>query len=109
MLAWLAVSPVTGAAVVAIGWALRRTDELCRPRRFPWVTVALLLALGAAAAVPGVLRASQERRLGTAASVLAGARVAVRCQSFGGGGVDARPPLGDVRGRAAGAPQPGAR
>jgi hypothetical protein len=79
VLTWLAVALGTGAAVVAIGWAVRRTDELGRPRRFPWVTVALLLALGAGAAVPGVLRASQERRLGTAASVLAGARVAVRC------------------------------
>ena len=106
MLTWLAVALVTGAAVVAIGWALRRTDELGRPRRFPWVTVALLLALGAGAAVPAVLRASQERRLGTAASVLAGARVAVRCQSFGGAFVDAGPELGYVRWRADGSPEP---
>jgi hypothetical protein len=77
--------------VVAIGWALRRTDELGRPRRFPWVTVAPLLALGAGAAAPEVPRAFQERRPGTAASVLAGARVAVRCQSFGGAFVDAGP------------------
>ena len=67
MLTWLAVALLTGAAVVAIGWGLRRTDELGRPRRFPWVTVALLLAMGVGAAVPGVLRASQERRLGGAA------------------------------------------
>lgn len=106
MLTWLAVALGTGAAVVAIGWALRRTDELGRPRRFPWVTVALLLALGAGAAVPAVLRASQERRLGTAASVLAGARVAVRCQSFGGAFVDAGPELGYVRWRADGSPEP---
>jgi hypothetical protein len=106
VLTWLAVALGTGAAVVAIGWAVRRTDELGRPRRFPWVTVALLLALGVAAAVPGVLRASQERRLGTAASVLAGARVAVRCQSFGGAFVDAGPELGYVRWRADGSPEP---
>ena len=84
MLTWLAVALLTGAAVVAIGWGLRRTDELGRPRRFPWVTVALLLVMGVGAAVPGVLLASQERRLGGAASALAGARVAVRCQSLGG-------------------------
>lgn len=106
MLTWLAVALVTGAAVVATGWAVRRTDELGRPRRFPWVSVALLLALGAGAAVPGVLRASQERRLGTAASVLAGARVAVRCQSFGGAFVDAGPELGYVRWRTDGSPEP---
>lgn len=106
MLTWLAVALLAGAAVVAIGWGLRRADELGRPRRFPWVTVALLLALGAGAAIPEVLRASQERRLGTAASVLAGARVAVRCQSFGGAFVDAGPELGYVRWRADGSPEP---
>lgn len=87
MLTWLAVALLTGAAVVAIGWGLRRTDELGRPRRFPWVTVALLLAMGVGAAVPGVLRASQERRLG-------------------GAGVDEGPELGYVRWRADGSPEP---
>jgi hypothetical protein len=106
VLTWLAAALVSGAVVVAIGWGRRRTDELGRPRRFPWVSVALLLAMGAGAAVPGVLRASQERRLGGAASVLAGARVAVRCQSFGGAFVDAGPELGYVRWRADGSPEP---
>jgi hypothetical protein len=59
-----------------------------------------------AAAVPGVLRGQQERRLGGAASVLAGARVAVRCQSFGGAFVDAGPELGYVRWGADGKPEP---
>jgi hypothetical protein len=53
-----------------------------------------------------VLRVHQERRLGGAASALAGARVAVRCQSFGGAFVDARPELGYVRWRADGKPEP---
>lgn len=106
MLTWLAVALLAGAAVTATGWGLRRTDGLGRPRRFPWVTVALLLAMAAGAAVPGILRASQERRLGGAASVLAGARVAVRCQSFGGSFVDAGPELGYVRWRADGSPEP---
>jgi hypothetical protein len=106
VLTWLAVALLAGSAVVAIGWGLRRADELGRPRRFPWVTVALLQAMGIGAAVPGVLRASQERRLGGAASVLAGARVAVRCQSFGGAFVDAGPELGYVRWRADGSPEP---
>ena len=62
--------------------------------------------MGVGAAVPGVLRASQERRLGGAASALAGARVAVRCQSLGGAFVDAGPELGYVRWRADGSPEP---
>jgi hypothetical protein len=103
---FMAVALLTGAAVAAIGWGLRRTDELGRPRQFPWVTVALLLALGVGAAVPGVLRASQERRLGGAASALAGSRVAVRCQSLGRAFVDAGPELGYVRWRADGHPEP---
>jgi hypothetical protein len=53
-----------------------------------------------------VLRARQERHLAGAASVLAGARVAVRCQSLGGAVVDAGPELGYVRWRADGTPEP---
>lgn len=106
MLTWLAVALLAGAAVAATGWGLRRTDGLGRPRRFPWVTVTLLLAMGMGAAVPGMVRASQERRLGGAASVLAEARVAVRCQSFGGSFVDAGPELGYVRWRPDGSPEP---
>ena len=106
MLTWLAVALFGGAVAVAGGWGWRRSDELGRPRPFPWVSVALLLALAVAGAVPGLLRASQERRLGRAASVLAGARVAVRCQSLGGAFVDGGPELGYVRWRADGRPEP---
>jgi hypothetical protein len=106
VLTWLAVALGGGAVAVAAGWALGRADELGRPRRFPWVSVTLLLAAAVAAAVPGVVRAGQERRLGGAASALAGARVAVRCQSFGGTFVDAGPELGYVRWRADGRPEP---
>jgi uncharacterized membrane protein YeaQ/YmgE (transglycosylase-associated protein family) len=37
--------------VVAVAWARRRVDELGRPRRFPWVSVGLLLAMASSAAV----------------------------------------------------------
>jgi hypothetical protein len=96
VLTWFAVALAGGAVAVAVGWGLRRSDGLGRPRPFPWVSVALLvlLAVAGAGAVPGVLRAHQERRLGRAASVLAGARVAVRCQTLGGAFVDAGPELG---------------
>jgi len=74
VLSVLAVALAGGAVAVAAGWCLRRSDELGRPRPFPLVSVALLVALAVAGAVPGVLRAQQERRLGRAASALAATR-----------------------------------
>ena len=107
MLTWLAVALLAGAAVVAIGWGLRRADELGRPRRFPWVTRRPAAGHGRSAPPSrGCSGPRQERRLGGAASVLAGARVAVRCQSLGGAFVDAGPELGYVRWRADGSPEP---
>ena len=106
MLTWFAVALAGGAVAVGVGWRLRRFDELGRPRRFPWASVVVLSALAMAAAVPGVARASQERRLGGAASVLAGAPVAVRCQSLGQAVLDGGPELGYVRWRADGSPEP---
>ena len=106
MLTWFAVALAGGAVAVAVGWGLRRSDGLGRPHPFLWVSVALLVLLAVAGAVPGVLRAHQERRLGRAASVLAGARVAVRCQTLGGAFVDGGPELGYVRWRADGHPEP---
>jgi hypothetical protein len=105
VLTFIAVALGGGAVAVGVGWWLRRADELGRPRRFPWVTVVLLAALAVAAAVPGVARASQERRLGGAASVLAGSPVAVRCQSLGQAVLDGGPELGYVRWRADGSPE----
>jgi hypothetical protein len=106
VLTLVAVALAAGAVAVVAGWARRRTDELGRPRTFPRSSVALLLVLAVAAATPGVLRGRQERRLATAASVLAGAEVAVRCQTLGGAFVDAGPELGYVRWRADGSPEP---
>ena len=106
MLTFMAVALTGGAAAVAAGWGRQRVDELGRPRPFPWVSVVALVVLAVVAAVPGVLRSHQERRLGRAASVLAGARVAVRCQSLGGAFVDGGPELGYVRWRPDGSPEP---
>jgi hypothetical protein len=107
VLTFMAVALAGGAAAVLPPFlGRRRVDELGRPRRFPWVSVAALVALAVAAAVPGVVRAHQERRLGRAASVLAGARVAVRCQTLGGAFLDGGPELGYVRWRPDGSPEP---
>jgi hypothetical protein len=106
VLTFIAVALAVGAVAVGMGWWLRRADELGRPRRFPWVSVVVLSALAVAAVVPGVARASQERRLGAAASVLAGAPVAVRCQSLGQAVLDGGPELGYVRWRSDGTPEP---
>jgi hypothetical protein len=105
VLTWFAVALAGGATAVVVGWAVRRSDELGRPRPFPLVSVAALVALAVAAAVPGVVRAQQERRLGLAASVLAGSTVAVRCQSLGGAFVDGGTELGYVRWRPDGSPE----
>jgi hypothetical protein len=105
VLTLVAVALAAGAAAAGAGWGRRRSDELGRPRPFPWVTVVGLAALALVAAVPGMVRAHQERRLGRAASVLAGARVAVRCQSLGGAFVDGGPELGYVRWRPDGTPE----
>jgi hypothetical protein len=106
VLTWFALALCGAAAAVGAGWALHRRDELGRPRPFPWLSAGLLLAVAVAAAVPGVVRASQERRLGRAATVLAGSRVAVRCQSLGQAVLDGGPELGYVRWRADGSPEP---
>jgi hypothetical protein len=105
-LRWLSLALVLAAVVVAVRWYPRRTDDLGRPRPFPWIGMAVLVALAMAAATPGILRARQERRLARAASALAGVQVAVRCQTFGGAFVDAGPELGYVRWRADGTPEP---
>jgi hypothetical protein len=105
VLTFIAVALAGGAVAVGVGWWLRRADELGRPRRFPWASMVVLAALAVAAAAPGVARASQERRLGAAATALAGAPVAVRCQSLGQAVLDGGPELGYVRWRADGTPE----
>ena len=93
---WLCLALLAAAAALAVRWYPRRVDELGRRVAFPWVGVLLLVALAVATAVPGVLRGLEERRLSGVASALAGARVTVRCQGFGGAFVDAGAELGYV-------------
>jgi hypothetical protein len=106
VLTWLAVGLVAGAAVTAIGWGLRRTDELGRPRRFPWVTVTLLLVMGAAAAAPGgppdLPGAPPQRGRLDAGRGQGGGALPDRRRGLS----RRRPELGYVRWRADGSPEP---
>ena len=102
---WLCLALLAAAAALAVRWYPRRVDELGRRVAFPWVGVLLLVALAVATAVPGVLRGLEERRLSGVASALAGARVTVRCQGFGGAFVDAGAELGYVPYRPDGRPE----
>lgn len=96
---------VVGAAAVAGSWTGRRRDSLGRPRSFPVWSVSLLAVIGLAAAVPGVRRHQEERRLARVASVLAGTPVAVHCQSFTGALSDLGAELGFVKYGADGVPE----
>ena len=44
MLSWCIAGLLAAAVAVAVRWCLRRTDALGRPRRFPVVSVALLVS-----------------------------------------------------------------
>lgn len=67
-----------------------------RPRPFPWVATALLVALATAAIIPWLRRLDLERRLSAAASAMVGTAVDVNCQTFGGAFFDAGADLGYV-------------
>jgi hypothetical protein len=98
VLSWLAVLAALAAIAVSTRWYVGgRRDPLGRPVRFPTVSVVLLLLLACVAAYPGVNRKREERRLATAASVIAGANVRVVCQTLGGAFVDAGAEAGYVR------------
>ena len=83
MLTWCAAASIAAAVATTLRWWLGRRDALGRPRRFPTVSVAVLVLAGAVALVPVVRHASLERTLAGAASALVGAPVQVHCQGIG--------------------------
>ena len=105
MLTWLSFGLLASVAAVVARWLATRVDAIGRRRGFPWVSVVLLAALAAATAAPVVLDGLRERRLARVASAVVGAKVGVRCQSFGEAFVDARIELGYVRYRPDGRPE----
>jgi hypothetical protein len=106
VLTWLAVLAVLAALGMSGRWyAGGRRDSLGRPVRFPTITVVLLLIIACVAAYPGVRRRQEERRLGVAASAIAGVKVQVVCQTLSGALVDAGAEAGYVNWRPDGRPE----
>ncbi len=83
MLAWCVAGLLAAAAAVAVRWCLRRADALGRPRRFPIVSVALLVLPACVFAVPVWRHDRLQDRLGQAATALVGQDVEVHCQTAG--------------------------
>ena len=106
MLRWIALIAVAASAALAVRWALRRVDEIGRPRAFPRYSVAGLAILGVLAAIPVVRHDRLEHRLSAVASQLAGRAVTVHCQTAGEEFIDAGAELGFVRYDASGRPEP---
>ena len=102
----VSAAALTGGIAVSGRWLLRRRDALGRPRGFPVWSVSLLAVLAVAAAVPGVRRHSEEKRLSRVATALVGHPVKVRCQAVGQALADLGGELGWVAYDADGVPEP---
>jgi len=86
-----------GVAVLrAARWWSRRVDSLGRRNAFPSISVGLCVLLGSGALGDVALHRHTEHRLAAAASVLAGTRVSVHCQTFAEAWMDVGPELGVV-------------
>ncbi|MFN2539452.1 MAG: hypothetical protein ABR549_15055 [Mycobacteriales bacterium] len=101
----VSAAALTSGLALSGRWLMRQRDALGRPRGFPTWSVSLLAIVAVAAAVPGVRRRAEEKRLSGVASVLVGHPVAVRCQSVGQALADLGSELGYVKYDAAGRPE----
>jgi hypothetical protein len=105
VLAWCVAGLLAAAVTVAARWATRRTDGLGRPRRFPLVSVALLVVPACAFAVPVWRHDRLQDRLSEAATELVGHAVEVHCQTTGEEFVHVGSELGSVAVDADGRPE----
>jgi hypothetical protein len=105
VLTYVAIALGIAACAVAVRWTINREDALGRVRKFPTISVAVLLVLAVVATIPGYLRHKEEGRLSAVASQLAGRAVQVHCQTYGQSFVDAGAELGYVPYDAAGVPE----
>jgi hypothetical protein len=100
----LAVIAVIAACAIGIRGYLRRYDALGRRRRFPVISVSLLVVLAIVLALPGFLRHREEAKLDHVASILVGAPATVHCETLGNTFTDATGDLGYVKFDATGVP-----
>ena len=90
------IAAAAAVVVAARAW-VQPFDSIGRRRKFPKVTVTLLVVIAVALAVPTVLRHREEGRLAKVASVLVGQPVTVHCQTFGQTFTDLSGDLGYVK------------
>ncbi len=105
MLPWCVAGLLAAATAVAVRWSLRRTDALGRPRRFPAVSVALLVVPACAFAVQVWRHDRLQDRLSATASALVGRDVEVHCRTTGEEFVHVGSELGSVGVGADGRPE----
>lgn len=96
MLEFLAIVLVAAGAVIGVRWWRGRVDSIGRPVSLPW-SAWILPVLGLLVAIPVVRHHTEETRLARVATVLAGARATVHCQSGTAEWVDAGAELGYVK------------
>lgn len=104
MLLIFAVVAAAGAGSLSIRWYLRRYDALGRRRRFPTISVSLLVVLAILLAIPTFLRHREEAKLDRVASGLVGAHATVHCETLGNSFTDLSGDLGFVKFGADGVP-----
>jgi hypothetical protein len=96
VLAWLSLALAAVALALSVRWAFTRVDVLGRVQPFPVISVAATAVAALACAVPVLLHARLEHRLGAAASVVAGRGVEVHCQTLSQTWLSAHAELGYV-------------
>lgn len=105
MLLIFALVAVLGAAVLCGRWAMNRYDRVGRIRKFPTISVSLLLVVAIVLTLPTILRRHEEAKLDKVASVLVGQHATVHCETFGQTFTDLSGDLGFVKFGSDGVPQ----
>ncbi|BEP15704.1 hypothetical protein acdb102_40150 [Acidothermaceae bacterium B102] len=96
MLALIAVALLLGGLAVLGRWWLHRVDAIGRKVALPW-SAWMLPVMAGLVAIPVVRHHTEETRLSHVASVIAGVKATVHCQSGTAEWVDAGPELGYVK------------
>ena len=97
MLLILGAVALLGAVFLAGRWYLNQYDGVGRRRKFPTVSVVLLVLVAAGLSAPTFLRHREEDKLGRVATALVGQRATVHCQTFGETFTDLSGDLGYVK------------